>query len=217
MVWHALCKFPVFYNNQQKTKQPPHQKTHNKQTKNQNTKQANRKKEKKKKELNLTTKHSQKITESKSNHKNKHVKHNSSPCTTLLILYRVIDNDGSVDTAISQAPLLVHLKPLLVEKVMALTEGADSVVPAEMVLCFGDVALKGEACGRQVSAATAHQHAFLWVPWPGLSKAGVALVHISSFCWAYPVESSFTHPPSPFPMQLCCRELGAEGVWGQVK
>ena len=65
MVWHELCKFPVFYNNQQKTKQLPHQKTHNKQTKNQNTKQANRKKEKKKNELNLTTKHSQKITEVK--------------------------------------------------------------------------------------------------------------------------------------------------------
>ena len=109
---------------------------------------------------------------------------NSSPCTTLLILYRVVDNNGSVDTAVSQAPLLVHLKLLLVEKVVALTEGADSVVPAEIVLCFGDVALKGEACGRQVSAATAHQHAFLWVPWPGLSKADAALVHIPSFCWA---------------------------------
>ena len=96
---------------------------------------------------------------------------------------------------------------------MALTEGTDSVVPAEMVLCFGDVALEGEACGRQVSAATAHQHAFLWVPWPGLSKADVALVRITSFCWASPVESSFTPPPPPpFPVQLCCRELGAEGV-----
>ena len=177
----------------------------------QKTRPQNKQTEKKRRkinELNLTTKHSQKITESKSNHKNKHVKHNSSPCTTLLILYRVIDNDGSVDTAISQAPLLVHLKPLLVEKVMALTEGADSVVPAEMVLCFGDVALKGEACGRQVSAATAHQHAFLWVPWPGLSKAGVALVHISSFCWAYPVESSFT-PPLPLPHATLLQGVGS--------
>ena len=144
MVWHALCKFPVFYNQQKQKTKPTKKHTINKQKTTTQNKQTEKKR---KNELNLTTKHSQKITESKSNHKNKHVKHNSSPCTTLLILYRVVDNNGSVDTAISQAPLLVHLKLLLVEKVMTLTEGADSIVPAEIVLCFGDVALKGEACG----------------------------------------------------------------------
>ena len=74
-----------------------------------------------------------------------------TPCSTLLltqvILYGVINNDGSMNTTVSQASVLVHLKLLLIQKVIALTEGADGIVPAEIMLCFGDVALKGEACG----------------------------------------------------------------------